>query len=131
VKWAFIAFNLLMLWWIVSYLSTVSEMKVHSSAEHAGKVIGSALGVGSLLMLWAIGDFIIGLLVFFSRGNKVVTEEILGGLPADHTNAGSTSAFDRADDLIAQYKADLHVHRGPPSPPQATTSSGFGKRRSM
>ena len=74
IKWTFVAFNILMFAWIASYLSTVSEIQVHSSAARAGKYIGSALGVGSLLTLWVIGDFIIGLFVLLTRGDKVIVK---------------------------------------------------------
>jgi hypothetical protein len=79
IKWAFIAFNVLMIIWIVSGLSAISNMQVHSTAERAGQVIGSAIGISWLLSLWAAGDIILGILVAFTRGDKVITEEAVGG----------------------------------------------------
>src|SRR5206468_2959196 len=78
IKWAFIIFNVVMLVWILGGLHSVSNMEVHSNAERAGRAIGSAIGVASLLTLWVFGDIILGALVFFTRGQKVVTEQIVG-----------------------------------------------------
>src|SRR4051812_31354537 len=75
IKWAFVAFNIAMIIWIVGGLTAASKIQVHSAGEQAGLAIGSAIGVASLLVLWAIGDIILGILVLFSRGDKIITEE--------------------------------------------------------
>jgi hypothetical protein len=119
-----------MLAWIVSYISTVSGMKVHSTAEHAGKIIGSALGVGSLLTLWVVGDFILGLLVVFSRGDKVITEEVVGGISIARVETASDANFNRADELISQYKAEVDSREPTAYPTPQAASCGFGRRLS-
>tara|TARA_R110002096_G_scaffold432687_3_gene649927 strand:+ start:310 stop:636 length:327 start_codon:yes stop_codon:yes gene_type:complete len=71
-KWSFILFNFLMLVWMVSALQTGGEV-VTSAAdkyEQAGAAIGSAMGVGVILILWAIGDVILGMFVMFTRPSK-------------------------------------------------------------
>ncbi|MBM2575203.1 hypothetical protein JQC91_02695 [Jannaschia sp. Os4] len=68
-KWAFILFNVLMAVWIISYWSDLSEMSgdLSSEAERAGAAVGGTIGSGVLLILWVIGDIILGLLVLFTR----------------------------------------------------------------
>lgn len=68
-KWVFIAFNAIMAFWIISYWSVLGELSANttSTAEEAGTAIGGAIGTTALLMLWALGDIILGLLVMFTR----------------------------------------------------------------
>jgi hypothetical protein len=77
IKWIFIAFNILMLIWIISGMvgaGQVSETAVND-AERAGAAIGATLGIGILLVLWAIGDLILGIFVLFTRRKKIITVE--------------------------------------------------------
>lgn len=77
IKWIFIAFNILMLIWIIAGMvgaGQVSETAVND-AERAGAAIGATLGIGMLLVLWAIGDLILGLFVLFTRRKKLITVE--------------------------------------------------------
>ncbi len=77
IKWIFIAFNLLMLIWVIGGMvgaGQISETAVND-AERAGAAIGATLGIGMLLVLWAIGDFILGLFVLFTRRKKIITVE--------------------------------------------------------
>jgi hypothetical protein len=131
IKWAFIGFNIMMFIWIVSGLSAVSNMEVHSAAEEAGRAIGSAIGFAGLLTLWAIGDVILGILVVFSRGDKIIIEEAGGGFASDMTAGQSTGSFGNADALIAQFKAQKEVVDIRPAPhsPQSEKAGTFGKRR--
>ena len=71
----FIAFNLLMLAWLVGYWSMLGGMQPGSDAEEAGRAIGGAIGSGMLLTVWALGDIILGLFVLLSRGRKTIIEE--------------------------------------------------------
>jgi hypothetical protein len=73
----FIAFNLLMLAWLIGYWSTLSEMKTGSDAEAAGRAIGGTIGSGMLISLWAFGDIILGIIVLLSRGRKTIIEETM------------------------------------------------------
>src|SRR4051812_3478304 len=72
IKWIFIAFNLLMAVWIVGGLYSVSKIQTYSAAEQLGAGIGATLGVTMLLILWALGDLILGVLVLVTRGNSVI-----------------------------------------------------------
>lgn len=72
IKWLFILFNLLMLFWLISYFVQLGELSsgLTSDAERAGAAIGGTMGTSVILMIWAIGDIILGLLVLFTRPRK-------------------------------------------------------------
>jgi hypothetical protein len=126
LKWAFIGFNVVMLIWIVGGLSAVSKIEVHSTAEQAGRAIGSAIGFASLLTLWAIGDIILGILVIVSRGDKIITEEAVGGLTNSTMSAEQPlGSYSKADELIAQYKTQA-VDRSAAT--RAEAAPTFGRR---
>jgi hypothetical protein len=128
VKWAFIGFNILMVIWIFGGLTAVSNIEVHSRAEEVGRAIGSAIGVASLLTLWAVGDVILGFLVAFTRGDKVITEEVVGGGFASDVKAGKSDGnYSNADALIAQFKAQKDLTPQAYST-QTKTAATFGKR---
>ncbi len=78
-KWLFIIFNALMLIWLVAYWAELGEMSssIQSDAESAGLAIGGTIGSGMLLTFWVLGDIILGLFVLFTRGKKVITEEVV------------------------------------------------------
>lgn len=71
-KWSLIGFNLLMVIWLVSYLATLGEIAndAQSDAERAGTAIGGTIGIGAILVLWALGDIILGLVVLLTRPSK-------------------------------------------------------------
>jgi hypothetical protein len=128
IKWGFIAFNVLMIIWIVSGLSAISNMQVHSTAERAGQVIGSAIGISWLLTLWAAGDIILGILVAFTRGDKIITEEAVGGFASAVERPAVN--YGNADALIAQFKAQKEAADARPASysTQTKTAGTFGKR---
>lgn len=72
IKYSFIAFNLLMLWWMISGLGGAAETmeSADSAAAQAGAAIGTGLGAMFILAIWFAGDFILGLLVLFTRPSK-------------------------------------------------------------
>jgi hypothetical protein len=72
VKWTFVAFNALMLVWLISGMMAVSDNPVGSEAEEAGRAIGTAMGATMILGLWAIGDVILGILVLLTRRKKII-----------------------------------------------------------
>lgn len=74
-KLAFILFNLFMLVWLVGYWMTLSDMDVSAAGAEAGRAIGGTIGTGMLFGFWVAGDIILGLLVLFTRGSKVIVEE--------------------------------------------------------
>jgi hypothetical protein len=76
-KFLFIAFNVLMLIWVISYWVTISGtiQSSASDAATAGTAIGATLGTGMLLFFWVAGAIILGLITLLSRGNTVVITE--------------------------------------------------------
>lgn len=67
--------NALMVYGLVSGLVNVGKSGMGTTeAERAGAAIGTAIGVGMILWVWVLGAAILGLLVFFSRGQKTVIE---------------------------------------------------------
>lgn len=69
IKWLFILFNLLMVWSMFSGVGAAGEVMNTSADEYeqAGAAIGTGIGVMMLLMLWAFGDIVLGLLVLLTR----------------------------------------------------------------
>lgn len=69
-------FNILMLLWFVGGLiSTSTHMATATSeAAQAGAAIGTAIGMGLILAIWAAGALILGLLVAFTPGKTIITE---------------------------------------------------------
>lgn len=80
IKWLFIAFNLLMIFWLFSYWGFLGEAFDNTSNEYeqAGAAIGATIGTSAIVFFWAAGDVILGLLVLFTRGKKTIVEEIEG-----------------------------------------------------
>ena len=68
-KWTFILFNILMIFWLISYWGLIGEMSQESmsSAEETGTAIGATIGTGMLMSIWVFGDIILGLFVMFTR----------------------------------------------------------------
>lgn len=68
-KWSFVLFNLLMVFWLFSYVGDVSEQYGATADEYgrAGTAIGGTIGVGILLFLWVLLDVILGMMVLFTR----------------------------------------------------------------
>ena len=78
LKWIFIGFNLLMIVWLISAWAGMGQSmsEIDTEAGQAGAAIGAALGTAFIFTFWALGDIILGMLVFFTRGQKIlVTEE--------------------------------------------------------
>lgn len=77
VKWLFILFNLFMIFALFRGCAATNEviMNAQSEAERAGAGIGTALGIGALLMLWVMGDIIIGIVVLLTRRKKIIETE--------------------------------------------------------
>jgi hypothetical protein len=127
IKFAFIAFNLLMAIWIIGGLHSVSKIQAHTAVEQIGTGIGAAIGITVILVLWALGDLILGILVLVTRGDKVIIEERSPAFSAFPSDSTTPSAYDleRIDERIAQLKA-----QAAPSSTRTTvpSSPGFGKR---
>jgi hypothetical protein len=69
IKVVFIAFNILMLIWLIAGLGTTAEQYNSSNSEayRAGTAIGGTIGVGIIVGFWAAGDIIIGIMVLLTR----------------------------------------------------------------
>jgi hypothetical protein len=77
VKWTFIAFNILMIFWVFAGFNVASETMqgTVNDAEKAGAAIGSTIGMGMIVILWALGDIILGMFVLFTRRKKIIETE--------------------------------------------------------
>jgi hypothetical protein len=57
-----------MIIWIIAGIQGAGHgYEAMSEAEKAGTAIGTGIGVFLIGAIWAIGDFILGLMVFFTR----------------------------------------------------------------
>lgn len=76
-KWLFILFNIFMIFALYSGCSATSDniMSASSDAERAGASIGTAMGIGMLMMFWVMGDIIIGTVVLLTRRKKIIEVE--------------------------------------------------------
>jgi hypothetical protein len=129
IKWAFIAFNLLMALWIVGGLHSVSQIPTHSTAEQIGAGIGTTLGVAMVLTIWVFGDLILGIPVLLTRGDKIITEQsIVSSATSMSTFSDSSFDMSRVDERIAQLKAEASASLPKPNMP-APASPSFGRRR--
>lgn len=74
----FLAFNLFMLAWLVSYWGAIADnVPARSDAEMAGRAIGGTIGSGILFFFWVCGAIITGLLALLTRGRKtIITEDV-------------------------------------------------------
>ncbi len=74
----FWGWNLLMAWGLFSGLAKTADhySTIGSGEERTGAAIGTALGAGAMLFLWVAGSVILGLMMLFTRGKRVlVTRE--------------------------------------------------------
>lgn len=69
VKWIFIFFNLIMIFWTVSVLGISSDAVATSisDAEVAGTAIGTGIGMFFIAIIWLIGAVILGILTLLTR----------------------------------------------------------------
>lgn len=66
--WLFILFNILMVAWLISYWNQIGgSLTSGTEAEQAGTAIGGTIGTGMLMVVWALGDIILGLLALLTR----------------------------------------------------------------
>lgn len=74
-------FNGLMLWWLIAAIGTTSNgvATATSEASKAGAVIGSAIGMGLIMAVWAAGAIILGVIVALTPGKTIVTETMKEG----------------------------------------------------
>jgi len=74
VKWIFIGFNILMVVWLIAGFGVASDSMQNTvnDAERAGAAIGTTIGMGMIIVLWALGDIILGMFVLFTRRKKII-----------------------------------------------------------
>ena len=76
IKWVFIGFNVLMLIWMFSAMGVIVGMDAPSnSAEEAGQAIGAGIGFTFLLIIWGLGDMVLGIFVLITKRKKIITVE--------------------------------------------------------
>lgn len=72
----FLAFNALMLLWLVAAIVQVAQMDPGPTDAHkVGGAVGAAIGYGLILFMWVCGAVITGLLAMLTRGRRTVIEE--------------------------------------------------------
>lgn len=82
-KFLFIAFNVVMALWLLSYWATIGEQMqaIDTEAGRTGAGIGAALGTSVIGMLWMFGAVILGILTLLTRGETVIVEETPDATP--------------------------------------------------
>lgn len=130
IKWAFIGFNVLMIVWIISGMSAVSNIAVDTEAARAGRAIGATIGFSMILGIWMMGVVILGLFVLLTRGDKVIVEETSGGgYAASGFGQETSSGIEDPDAMIARYRMQQQTApRNTGSRPASGPVSGFGRR---
>lgn len=74
----FLGFNALMAAWVVGYWALLGEgINSSDAAIAAGTAIGGTIGTGMLLVLWALGSVITGVLALVTRGRKTIVTELV------------------------------------------------------
>jgi hypothetical protein len=68
VKYSFIIFNILMLVLMVTGVGSITDgYESMDTVEKAGTALGAGIGAMLLLIIWLIGDFILGLFTLLTR----------------------------------------------------------------
>lgn len=69
-------YNALMVAWLVMGLGASGDLiqNATSEAERTGAAAGTAIGVGIIIIFWAAGALILGLLVLLTPGKTIITE---------------------------------------------------------
>ena len=71
---AFWGWQALMLVWLIAALGATGDQYAAATSEAArtGTAIGATIGFTFLLMVWAFGSVILGMLMFVTRGKKIL-----------------------------------------------------------
>jgi hypothetical protein len=73
VSTLFWSWQALMLLWAISYLSSVSQQYGSGSdVNRIGIAAGGTIGMSVILWVWLFGAIIFGLMMYFTRGEKVI-----------------------------------------------------------
>lgn len=73
----FLGFNAVMAWSLLAGLADIGGQTPADANLRAAHEIGATIGVGILLIVWAAGAVILGLLVMLTRGSKSIIEEVV------------------------------------------------------
>jgi hypothetical protein len=128
VKWIFVAFNIIMLAWLISGLDAVSRIAPHSDAARVGHAVGSVIGISMVLGIWVIGDVILGLFVLLTRGDKVIVEETAGSAHVAGPSA-ERSLSAAQDAMIARYMQRQQDATRESARSLSANQREFGRRR--
>ncbi|MBK9928820.1 MAG: zinc ribbon domain-containing protein [Saprospiraceae bacterium] len=72
IKYSFILFNLLMLWFFITGVGEAAK-SIHtadSEAGQAGAAIGTGIGAMFVIGIWVAGDVILGLMTLLTRPKR-------------------------------------------------------------
>lgn len=71
-KWSLILFNVLMVIWLIGYLNQIGNVigEATSEAARAGTAVGGTIATTMLLVIWVMGDIILGLFVLLTRPKR-------------------------------------------------------------
>ena len=72
----FWGFNIFMIIWIFAGLNSATDgIENMTDAEATGAAIGTGIGVALLVMIWVLGDIILGLFYFFTRPTRQLVKD--------------------------------------------------------
>jgi len=70
----FWGWNALMAWAVLAGAGATDCARYASEAERTGCQAGTGIGIMMLLVFWAVGSVVFGLLAYFARGRKELIE---------------------------------------------------------
>lgn len=72
IKWCFILFNLLMVFWLVAGLNSASETieGYSTDLEQGASAVGAGIGAMFIMFIWVVGDIILTPFLLLTRGKK-------------------------------------------------------------
>jgi hypothetical protein len=72
-SWVIVIWTALFVLWLVGGVNAANQVPVGSSAEAAGRAIGTGIGVSLIIGLWFIGFIVLSLIWFMTRPRGQVT----------------------------------------------------------
>lgn len=74
----FLGWNIIMVIWIFAYGNTINDSMstATSDAARAGAQIGAGIGIFMILIVWAVGAIVTGLLALLTRGSKTIVKRV-------------------------------------------------------
>jgi hypothetical protein len=128
--WVILAFNLIMLIWVISGASTgknCSGLTGEALTNCQAGNVGTGIGVGLLILLWALGDVILGVLWLVTR-TRTRDCPVCG----NNVRRGVTQCRACGYDFTQQLRPSAPTAGPPqnPSPPQWPPDESSGPRGS-